>query len=118
MSFVYPRTISINRPNDTTDVGDRGYSAQRGPINDTRVVVEGLPASIQLDRQGQHNPVGLPTDADHASVWKVFIPAWAAARGLIQTTDVVVDDLGIAYQVFAPHWDSLGYQLRCTLLEV
>lgn len=122
-SFIYPRTISVYRQKTTSSVGDRGYSAERGPTDVNAVIaggaaLSGLSASIQLDRQGQHNQVGLPTDAAHATVWKIFIPKSEAALGSIKTTDIVIDDTGVAYQVFGPYWNSLGYQLRCTLLEV
>lgn len=118
MSFMYPRTVAVWRPNKTTptQVGDVGYSAERGASDET-LVVSGLSASIQFDRQGQHNPVGLPTDATYKPVWKVFIPKSAAALGSILANDVVIDDLGIRYQVFSPYWNSLGYRLGCIVLE-
>lgn len=116
MSFLYPRTISVRRPNTSNAVGDQGYSAERAA--DEAVVLSGLPASIQLDRQGQRNPVGLPADAAYKPIWKVFIPLSAAVLGSIQSTDVIVDDLGQRYQCFAAYWDSLGYECRSILLEV
>lgn len=119
MRFLYPRTVSIYRQKTTTSVGDRGYSSQRGPL-DTNAVegLGGLKCSIQLDRQGQHNPADLPSDATHSTIWRVFIPRSAGAQvGSIQSTDVVIDDTNVAYQIFAAYWDSLGWQLRATLLE-
>lgn len=119
MSFIYPRVVSIARPNKTaeTDVGDVGYNAERGAPDET-VIAADLPASIQLDRQGQRNGVGLPTDAAYKPIWKLLIPAHAAALGLIESNDVCVDDLGIRYQVFAPYLNSLGYNARMIVLEV
>lgn len=124
MSFLYPRTITIARKATTSAVGDQGFSAQAGPTDATTVVVNGSPlsglaASIQIDRQGQRNPVGLPTDALHATIWRILIdPTAGPPVGSIKTADIVTDDAGIAYQVFGPYWNSLGWQLRCTLLEV
>lgn len=119
MSFLYPRVVSISRPIITapTDVGNVGENAVSSPA-DYDVVASGLRASIQLDRQGQRNPVGLPTDAAYKPVWKIFIPLPDAALGSIFANDVVTDDIGNQYQVFAPYWDSLGFNLRCIILEV
>ena len=119
MSFMYPRTVSVSRPNATPagQLGDVGYSAQRGPVDET-VIATGLAASIQFDRQGQRNPTGLPSDAAYKPIWKVFIPASAAALGSIQSADVITDDLGVRYQVVAPYWNSLGYRLTTIILEV
>ncbi len=123
MSFLYPRTIAIWRPKVAAPsaVGDVGYNAIRAaPWNsqDATEILTGLRASIQMDRQGQHNLVGLPTDAKYQAIWRVFIPKADAGPGSIVSTDIVVDDTGVAYQCFAPWWDSLGYQLRCIVLEV
>jgi hypothetical protein len=119
MSFMYPRVVSTSRPNSTTpgQLGDVGYNAQRGP-SDESPVLSGLPASIQLDRQGQKNPTGLPSDAQAKPIWKVFIPKGAAPLGSIQSADIVTDDLGVRYQVFSPYWNSLGHRLGCIILEV
>ena len=125
MSFLYPRVISIARPNSTptedvgaaSDIGAQGISAERG-APDESLILENLPASIQEDRQGQRNPVGLPTDAKYEPIYKIFIPKSAAALGQIKSRDVVIDELGIRYQVFAPVWDSLGYRLGAIVLEL
>ncbi len=119
MSFLYPRTISIRRPNGSTgsQPGDNGYSADRGPV-DEKQIASGLRASIQLDRQGQRNGEGLASDARYQAIWKVFIPRSDAAPGTIQDGDIVVDDLGYRRQCFAAWSDSLGYQLRAITLEV
>jgi hypothetical protein len=119
MSFIYPRVVAISRPNAKapTQVGDVGYSAERGPVDET-VVATGLPASIQLDRSGQRNPEGLPTDAPSDPVWKLFIPKSAAALGTIRSSDVCTDDMGQRYVIQAPYWNSLGHACRMMMLEV
>lgn len=61
--------------------------------------------------------VELPTDAGKTD-WAIFIPLSQAVRGLITEDDIVTDDLGKRYQVAAAWWDSLGYQLVCTLLQI
>ena len=124
MSFLYPRVVGIKRPNGspaaTAPAGDGGYNADRGDARpgDETTIATGLPASIQLDRQGQRNAEGLPTDARYQPIYKVFIPKSAAALGTIQSGDVVVSEIGERFQVFAPYWDSLGYRLGVFVLEV
>jgi hypothetical protein len=134
MSFIYPWLVTIRRPNRVETVGDVGYNALRGDqdestVGDWPMVAEGLKASIQIDRDGRRNLVGLPSDADSQALWKVFIPI-AAVRGLaadlIQTGDVVLGSIyrgqevacPIRYQVFAPYINSLGWQIRAKVLEV
>ena len=116
MSFLYPRVISISRPNIDPGIGDQGYGAIRGPVDET-IVLSGLNASLQRDRQGQRNPVGLPTDAAYKPIWHVYIPGSQATRDSVIANDVVTDDLGIRYQCFMPYWDSLGCHLSCIVLE-
>ena len=125
MSFMYPRTISVVRPvGNGSDaepaVGDVGYNADRGNAQpgDETPIASGIPCSIQLDRQGQRNGEGLPTDSRYQPIYKVFIPKAAVALGLIKGADVVVDDQGQRYQVFSPYWDSMGYRLGVFVLEV
>jgi hypothetical protein len=115
VSFLYPRTVSVVRPSNTITPGNAGYASVNGVQGTT--ILAGVSCSIQLDRQGQRNPVGLPTDAAFKPIWKVFIPRAAVSEGQIVVDDMVIDDLGVNYQVFAPYWNSLGYQLRCIVLE-
>lgn len=118
-SFIYPRVVAVSRPNATTagQLGDVGYNAQTPPSSETQLVI-GLPASIQLDRNGQRNPTGLPSDAAYKPTWKVFIPRSAAALGSIQSADIITDDLGTRYSVYGPYWNSLGFRLLAIVLEV
>ncbi|MDW3683104.1 hypothetical protein RA280_15365 [Cupriavidus sp. CV2] len=115
MSFIYPRTVAITRPNAQTGVGAVGYGGLVASAE--TAVASALPASIQLDRTGRKPDAGLPGDAAGKTLWKVFIPAASAAKGLIQARDVLKDDLGIRYQVTAPYWNSLGYALLVERLE-
>lgn len=124
MSFLYPRTISIRRPGQvaTSVVGDRGYSAQRGPQGagaeaETVVFAGPLPASIQEGAQ-QRSKLDLPTDP-RLPVWKIYVPKSAGiGKAAVKRGDIVVDDTGVRYQVAAPIWTSLGMEMRCLMLEV
>lgn len=115
MSFIYPRSISIRRPNANNAVGAQPYS---GVIeaNET-VIATALPASIQLQSKGGTPEAGTPSDAFSMSRYNIMIPAASAALGLIADRDVVVDDLGERYQVVGNYWNSLGYNLSATRLE-
>jgi hypothetical protein len=116
MGFLYPRTIAITRPDtDLTPGYAPNYSGVE-PANET-AVASGLRASIQLKKGKGHPDPNLPADAAEKSFWTVFIPMGAAALGLIQTNDIVTDDLGVRYQVAGPYWNSLGHALLVERLE-
>lgn len=116
MSFVYPRTVSVTRPSIVAGVGNVGYVGLN-PTQETPVAgAQGMRASIQYERVSRP-PLGqVPGDATTRSTFKIFLPD-APAPGLIQTRDIVTDDLGQRYQVTAPYWDSLGYTLRAEMLQ-
>ena len=112
--FLYPRTVSIGRQLPVTGGGLQPYSGVQ-PSQETPVA-SGLPASIQLARDRGKSEANLPADAGK-TLWKIFIPKSAAALGLIQSRDIVTDDLGTRYQVVGPYWNSLGHNLLCERLE-
>lgn len=114
MSFLYPRTITIKRPGaQPASVGFQGQSPSSQRALETDVVASpGIPAGIQFKKRQGSNPPGLPADTD-VSEWEILIPRVSLARGSVQDNDVVIDDLGERYQVFANYWNSLGYALRC-----
>jgi len=113
--FVYPRTISIRRPNPLPSIGITAYAGVT-EANESMVATN-LPASIQQSRDTGRPLGGTPSDAPQRAQWRVFIPAGSVANGKIQTRDVVVDDLGNRYQVVDPYWNSLGYRLTVELLQ-
>jgi hypothetical protein len=115
MSFLYPRTVAITRPNTNDTAGDRGYSGVTKAAE--TAIASGLPASIQLQSKGGTPEGGTPSDAFTMSRYAVMIPQSAAALGLIEERDIVTDDLNKRYQVVGAYWNSLGYNLSCTLLE-
>lgn len=116
MSFLYPRTVAISRPNAQTGFGAQGYSGETAAAETS--VVSGLPASIQLKKEGSAPDADLPGDVAKRPFYVVFIPANQVTLGTINRQDIVTDDLGIRYQVLANYWNSLGYSLLAEELEV
>lgn len=112
-SFLYPRTISVYRSTYSTAPGAQSYSAP----NQDQTIATGLPASIQLKKERGKPITDLPGDASAKTFWTILIPAASAGIGLIRSRDIIVDELGVRYQVSAPYWNSLGYGLLVELLE-
>lgn len=113
-SLLYPRTISVRRQNPpSSPVGAQQYGGA-DPVEET-VVLSGLPAQISYDRVGRGDPANLPTDPRRANV-QILIPSSAATLGQIQVNDIIVDDLGLRYQVYYPDFQILGYILHTELL--
>ena len=100
--FLYPRVISIRRPNRNETFGAQPYGGLRAE-NET-VIASGIAARIQTDRQGPRPDAKLPGDALSMAVWKVI---FKAARGLAKTGDVITDDEGNRYQVISAYWGPL-----------
>lgn len=114
MSFMYPRTVAISRPGAQSGAGRLGYGGV-SPTTETSVAT-GLPANIQRSNASGQSVHGLPADAQK-TYWSVFLPRQSAALGLVEVRDIVTDDAGIRYQVQAPYWNSMGYNLLCERLE-
>lgn len=112
---LYPRVISIRRPDTDAAVGAQPYSGTTEAAETP--VVAGLPCSIQFTGRLATPLGGTPSDAADRAAWRIMIPLAAAANGLIAERDIIVDDLGKRYQVFAAWWDSLGYNVQVELLE-
>jgi hypothetical protein len=114
MSFVYPRTIEVRRPNAKSGEGALSYGGQTQSAE--TVLATGIMASIQLRREGQRNTTGLPGDGTRPN-WDVFTPRTVLADGLVQDRDIVVDDLGRRFQVLGDYIDSMGGKFRVERLE-
>lgn len=114
-SFLYPRTIAVHRPAAQSGGGKLPYGGQVRASETT--VTTNVPASIQERKEGGNNQTRLPGDAK-VPTHHVFIARGKLANGTVKTGDIIIDDLGIRYQVQAPYWDSLGYRLSVITLEV
>lgn len=114
MSFMYPRTASFHRPGAQSGVGAQPYGG--ATVSKETPVVTNVPCSIQERREGSNNTVGLPGDAQRPT-WYVYAPKKALALGVVRERDIMIDDLGIRYQVIAPYVDSLGPRLTVATME-
>lgn len=112
--FIYPRVVTLSRPNPTSGKGALGYQGLLPA--DEEVLFTGLEASIQ-HRGGTANPTGLPGDSMSVPVWKIILPPWSLTNGQINDRDIFTDDTGIRYQVQASYWNSLGYSCNCERLQ-
>lgn len=114
MSFSYPRRVAIHRPGKQTGVGAVSYGGQT--LDEESAIACDLPASIQERREGSRNPIGLPGSGTMPT-WYIYIPKRSARLGLILDRDIVIDDIGVRYQVIAAYWDSMGFRLTAQTLE-
>lgn len=116
MSFIYPRTISITRQPVTTGGGVQPYGGMNPGAEQT--IYSGLPASIQQKGTGSRPDANLPADAKDRSLWRVLMPLSAGvAAGSVLRGDIVTDDTGQRYQVWAPYVNSLGPNFLAERLE-
>jgi hypothetical protein len=116
VSFLYPNAISVRRAKEKSQVGDRGYGAQRGPGDEDVILAGPIQCSIQEGAQHK-NPTGLPTDP-RQSVWKVYVPkSVGIAKGVIKAGDFLTDEINRRFQVSKPIYTSLGFEIVCLFLE-
>lgn len=112
MSFLYPRFVSIHRPNNTAPLaGDAGYLGVSRAAE--TIIVEGLAASIQPLADLSAPLAHVPADTIGRTSWRIYVRR-APGQQLpeIYARDIVVDDHGERYQVTAAYHEMLGYQLR------
>lgn len=114
MSFLYPRTVALSRTTSQAGQGKLGYGGKT-QAGETEIRA-GVPASIQLRREGQRNSTGLPADGARPS-WDIFTPRSAFQPGDVVDRDILTDDLGRRFQVLGDYIDSLGGKLRAERLE-
>jgi hypothetical protein len=112
MSFMYPRLISVTRPDTTSGVGAIGYQGLL-PTNETTVVTD-VPANIQRMENTRALAADLPGDVARGSMWAIF---FKLPNGTVLDRDIITDDLNVRYQVAAAYWNSMGYKAICERLQ-
>jgi hypothetical protein len=113
VSFLYPRTIQIQRVPTSTDINNHDYEGRVPPFT---VVASNVQCSIQQTSYTNKPAMGLPQDAASDTIYRIYIPLKGLAKGTIKLRDIVVDDLGVRYEVLTPYWDSLGYNILTRVL--
>lgn len=112
MSFIYPRTIKITRPQILSAVGSQPYQGLNSATE--TLISENIAASIQKHRTSKKPIENLPSDIEDTTGWRIF---FKGNLGLVNDRDIITDDLGERYQVTANYWNSLGYTCDCEKLE-
>lgn len=112
MSFMYPRTIFITRPINTSGVGALGY--QGLDPQDETIIASDIAANIQRSENTRSLATDLPGDVTRGSMWAIF---FKMPNGILQDRDIITDDLNIRYQVTASYWNSMGYKALCERLQ-
>jgi hypothetical protein len=112
---LFDRIISIRRPTKPTTVGAIGYQGLQ-PVRET-VILSGITASIQFQPKRERPLGGTPSDPASTAQWHIYIPSGFAVAGQIVERDVVADDLGRRFAVFAAWPTALGFVLAAELLE-
>lgn len=107
-NFVYPRVISIFRTSIVKTIAD-------GLHEEEVTIAEGIDASIQLKRARPVSPAIHPGPTQSADSVPEWIILFRGDRDLVEKSDKIVDDLGVAYMVEAPYWNSLGWNLEARL---
>lgn len=116
--FLYPRTISIARPQTQSTAGKVQYLGKTIAAEDT--LFSGLRCSIQAKSMGSRRIGGqkLAADAPGPVVWTFYIPKSVLAKGSVKNSDVIYDDEGNRYLVASNYWNSLGYRLQAIREEI
>lgn len=111
MSFHYPHTVSIYRPDPQKFVGPQGYGGQKRCKEELRF--KDVPAGIQQKGATGAGVVRLPADSNKA-LWEIL---FILPKDAVQNNDIIVDELGRRFQVDQAYWTPMNYQNRCTQLE-
>lgn len=109
MSFLFPRTISIARPNLPVN-GAHGLQAYQGITEaDESSLITGIPANIEIAAIGRLKGGPLPSDAAGPVRYSFTLPASAndTLPALIEG-DVIYDDMGRRFQLAAIQPTDLG----------
>ena len=103
MSFLYPNSVRVSRPQGSDALGAQAYSGLTQQQETT--IVTRASAHIQPERQGAKPLPGLPGDAEGQPTWKVILKL---PKCTVQVRDVLTDELGTRYQAVYAAWTPLA----------
>ena len=104
------RVISLLRPAQTTGIGVAQYGGDT--IATETKLMTGWPASILQGTKGEKNATDLPGDV-RTPWWTVLVPYCPGV--ILNTSDIISDDIGRRYTISSPEQSSLGWRLTCAL---
>jgi|SRR5690348_15269322 len=116
-NFMFPRTISVRRPNNNVSpaAGQVGYGGA-DPVQET-IILTGIPCAIDFDRFGRQDPGNLPTDSK-LPFYFINVPANQISDGQVVQNDIVQDDLNRRYQIVGLTVTGIGVTIYGLLLIV
>jgi len=103
------RTVSVYELSGSADVGAQSYNDAKA----LTAIMTGWPCSILQGTKGETNPVHLPDDVK-MPWWSILLPLFTGVT--IQTTDIIIDDLGRRYAVSSPELTDLGWRISAGLV--
>lgn len=118
VNLLYPHTVIVRRNLEQPVAGQSPYDGAQA--NAETVIAPAQECNIQIDRTGRPPDAKLPADPIGAPTHRIFFPGtWLGgpAYGAIRINDVLVDGLGIRYQVIVTEWQPIGTQVRAQVLE-
>lgn len=102
------RTISVLRPQIGMSAGALPYS---GDTQSNEVMLmESWPASVLQGSKGEKNETNLPGDVK-TPWWSVLMPHFPGVT--LQTSDVIVDDIGRRMIISGAELTDLGWRMTC-----
>lgn len=100
------RTINVLRPQQQTGLGAVGYGGDTD-ANETPLMT-GWPASVLQGTKGEKNEVNLPGDVRNPW-WQILMPAFPGV--VLQSADIITDDIGRRYIVSSAELTDLGWRM-------
>jgi hypothetical protein len=100
------RTINVLRPQQQTGLGAVGYGGDID-ANETPLMT-GWPASVLQGTKGEKNEVNLPGDVRNPW-WQILMPAFPGV--VLQSADIITDDIGRRYIVSSAELTDLGWRM-------
>lgn len=111
--FLRPRTVDVFRHKRSTLPGRASYSASTQA--DEELMLSGVPANIFASREARPIVHGVPTGTMFRSLYSVVMKVDV---GVVQSKDIVRDELGNRYQVMSVSQGWFGITALCELMEV